>query len=169
MSMAMMKRRQYDRYAGFIMDEKLNQAAAHRLEAALANGYSGDAIPGEGTLKDYLAQDFLSEEFQLPGTLPAAAGRTRMTPSISSSARLRINMIPTENEKIPGLLSAHWYGPRGERRRTVFYGNPDAVESEKNFCLQIMRRYEIKRERGAEISYGRQKIPERQIKSASAP
>ena len=50
------EKRQYDRYAGFIMDEKLNQAAAHRLEAALANGYSGDAIPGEGTLKDYLAQ-----------------------------------------------------------------------------------------------------------------
>ena len=48
------EKRQYDRYAGFIMDEKLNQAAAHRLEAALANGYSGDAIPGEGTLKDYL-------------------------------------------------------------------------------------------------------------------
>ena len=41
------EKRQYDRYAGFIMDEKLNQAAAHRLEAALANGYSGDAIPGE--------------------------------------------------------------------------------------------------------------------------
>ena len=39
-----------------IMDEKLNQAAAHRLEAALANGYSGDAIPGEGTLKDYLGK-----------------------------------------------------------------------------------------------------------------
>lgn len=50
------EKRPYDRYAGFIMDEKLNQAAAHRLEAALANGYSGDAIPGEGTLKDYLAQ-----------------------------------------------------------------------------------------------------------------
>lgn len=49
-------KRQYDRYAGFIMDEKLNQAAAHRLEMALANGYSGDAIPGEGTLKDYLGQ-----------------------------------------------------------------------------------------------------------------
>ena len=48
------EKRQYDRYAGFIMDEKLNQAAAHRLEAALANGYSGDAIPGDGTLKDYL-------------------------------------------------------------------------------------------------------------------
>ena len=50
------EKRQYDRYAGFIMDEKLNQAAAHRLEAALANGYSGDAIPGEGTLKDYLGK-----------------------------------------------------------------------------------------------------------------
>lgn len=47
---------QYDRYAGFIMDEKLNQAAAHRLEAALASGYSGDFIPGEGTLKDYLTK-----------------------------------------------------------------------------------------------------------------
>ena len=47
---------QYDRYAGFIMDEKLNQAAAHRLEAALASGYSGDSIPGEGTLKDYLTK-----------------------------------------------------------------------------------------------------------------
>lgn len=47
---------QYDRYAGFLMDERLNQAAAYRLEAALANGYSGDAIPGEGTLKDYLAK-----------------------------------------------------------------------------------------------------------------
>ena len=50
------EKRQYDRYAGFIMDEKLNQAAAHRLEAALANGYSGSAIPGEGTLKDYLGK-----------------------------------------------------------------------------------------------------------------
>ena len=50
------EKRQYDRYAGFIMDEKLNQAAAHRLEATLANGYSGDAIPGEGTLKDYLGK-----------------------------------------------------------------------------------------------------------------
>lgn len=47
---------QYDRYAGFIMDEKLNQAAAHRLEAALASGYSGDSIPGDGTLKDYLTK-----------------------------------------------------------------------------------------------------------------
>lgn len=47
---------QYDRYAGFIMDEKLNQAAAHRLEAALASGYSGDSIPGEGSLKDYLTK-----------------------------------------------------------------------------------------------------------------
>ncbi len=46
----------YDRYAGFIMDEKLNQAAAHRLEAALASGYSGDSIPGDGTLKDYLTK-----------------------------------------------------------------------------------------------------------------
>ena len=50
------EKRQYDRYARFIMDEKLNQAAAHRLEAALANGYSGDAIPEEGTLKDYLGK-----------------------------------------------------------------------------------------------------------------
>lgn len=92
------EKRQYDRYAGFIMDEKLNQAAAHRLEAALANGYSGDAIPGEGTLKDYLAQisyrkNSSCRELYLRGR------KTRMTPSISSSARLRINMIPTENEK----------------------------------------------------------------------
>ena len=65
-----MKRRQYDRYAGFLMDEKLNQAAAHRLEAALANGYSGDAIPGEGTLKDYL-EKFPTGKIPAAGTLPA--------------------------------------------------------------------------------------------------
>lgn len=45
---------QYDRYAGFLMDARLNEAASHRLELALEQGYSGDAIPGEGTLKDYL-------------------------------------------------------------------------------------------------------------------
>ena len=44
----------YDRYAGFLMDARLNEAASHRLEMALENGYSGDSIPGEGTLKDYL-------------------------------------------------------------------------------------------------------------------
>lgn len=45
---------QYDRYAGFLMDARLNEAASHRLELALENGYSGDSIPGEGTLKEYL-------------------------------------------------------------------------------------------------------------------
>ena len=45
---------QYDRYAGFLMDARLNEAASHRLEFALENGYSGESIPGEGTLKDYL-------------------------------------------------------------------------------------------------------------------
>lgn len=47
--------RMYDRYAGFKMDMTLNKASAHRLEAAMANGYMVDRIPGEGTVNDYLA------------------------------------------------------------------------------------------------------------------
>ena len=110
------EKRQYDRYAGFLMDEKLNQAAAHRLEAALANGYSGDAIPDEGTLKDYLGKISYRKEFQLPGTLPAGAGMMRMTPLTSSSARPRTNTIPTENEKIPWIITGASVWPT--RRRT---------------------------------------------------
>lgn len=53
------EKNQYDRYAGFIMDEKLNQAAAHRMAAAQAQGYVQDRtqgrIPGEGTVNEYLA------------------------------------------------------------------------------------------------------------------
>lgn len=63
---------QYDRYAGFIMDARLNEAAAHRLEAALAKGYSDESVLGEGTLKDYLTQisyrkNSVSREFYLKG------------------------------------------------------------------------------------------------------
>ena len=47
----------YDRYAAFKMDMNLNRVASHRLEMAMANGYSVDStIPGEGSLKDYLGQ-----------------------------------------------------------------------------------------------------------------
>lgn len=48
---------QYDRYAAFRTDMKLNEIAAHRLEAAAGKGYLSDGtIPGDGTLSDYLAQ-----------------------------------------------------------------------------------------------------------------
>ena len=47
---------QYDRYAGFQMDMKLNEAAEHRLELAMSQGYLSDGtIPGEGVINDYLA------------------------------------------------------------------------------------------------------------------
>lgn len=48
----------YDRYAGFLMDARLNEIASHRLKMAMDNGYwadgISDSIPGEGTLKEYL-------------------------------------------------------------------------------------------------------------------
>ena len=46
--------RQYDRYAGFTMNMELNKAAGRRLDAASEHGYTAEAIPGEGTLKEYL-------------------------------------------------------------------------------------------------------------------
>ena len=44
----------YDRYASFQMRTVLNKAAAHRLESAMANGYMGDSVLGEGTINDYM-------------------------------------------------------------------------------------------------------------------
>ncbi|MFR5731788.1 MAG: hypothetical protein ACLUD2_07440 [Clostridium sp.] len=95
---------QYDRYAGFLMDEKLNQAAAYRLEAALVNGYSGDAIPGEGTLKDYLGK-ISYRKIPAAGSFTCGGGRMRMTPLTGSSARPRTNTIPAENGKIPWIIT----------------------------------------------------------------
>lgn len=47
--------RQYDRYAGFQMDMKLNKAADYRLKHAMEKGYLADGtIPEDGTINDYL-------------------------------------------------------------------------------------------------------------------
>ncbi len=43
-----------DARAQFQVNEKLNQAAAHRLEAAQAKGYTNGRIPDEGTINQYL-------------------------------------------------------------------------------------------------------------------
>lgn len=45
----------YDRYAGFIMDMKLNKIAQSRLEAAMEKGYADGRVTGEGTIEDTLA------------------------------------------------------------------------------------------------------------------
>lgn len=59
------------------MDEKLNQAAAYRLEAALVNGYSGDAIPGEGTLKGLPGKKFPTGKIPAAGSFICGGGRMR--------------------------------------------------------------------------------------------
>ena len=45
----------YDRYAGFIMDMKLNKIAQSRLAAAMEKGYADGRVTGEGTIEDTLA------------------------------------------------------------------------------------------------------------------
>lgn len=45
----------YDRFAGFWVETALKEIASHRLEAAVEQGYADERIPGEGSLKDYLA------------------------------------------------------------------------------------------------------------------
>ena len=44
-----------DERASFRINETLNEAAAHRLLAAMESGYTDGRIPGEGTVEEYLA------------------------------------------------------------------------------------------------------------------
>lgn len=44
-----------DELASFRINETLNEAAAHRLLAAMESGYTDGRIPGEGTVEEYLA------------------------------------------------------------------------------------------------------------------
>lgn len=44
-----------DERASFRLNEKLKEAAAHRLQAAMGSGYTNGRIPGEGTVEEYLA------------------------------------------------------------------------------------------------------------------
>ena len=43
-----------DERASFRINETLNEAAAHRLLAAMESGYTDGRIPGEGTVEEYL-------------------------------------------------------------------------------------------------------------------
>lgn len=43
-----------DERAGFQVNERLEEAAAHRLKEAGQKGYTNGRIPGEGTIGDYL-------------------------------------------------------------------------------------------------------------------
>ena len=43
-----------DARASFRINETLNEAAAHRLLAAMESGYTDGRIPGEGTVEEYL-------------------------------------------------------------------------------------------------------------------
>ena len=43
-----------DERASFRINETLNEAAAHRLLAAMESGYTDGMIPGEGTVEEYL-------------------------------------------------------------------------------------------------------------------
>ena len=43
-----------DERASFRINETLNEAAAHRLLAAMGSGYTDGRIPGEGTVEEYL-------------------------------------------------------------------------------------------------------------------
>lgn len=61
----------YDRYAGFIMDMKLNKIAQSRLEAAMEKGYADGRVTGEGTIEDTLASIPLSQKCFLPGGICA--------------------------------------------------------------------------------------------------
>lgn len=44
-----------DERVSFRINETLNEAAAHRLLAAMESGYTDGRIPGEGTVEEYLA------------------------------------------------------------------------------------------------------------------
>ena len=44
-----------DERASFRINETLNEAAAHRLLAAMESGYTDGRIPGEGAVEEYLA------------------------------------------------------------------------------------------------------------------
>ena len=52
----------YDRYAGFIMDMKLNKIAQSRLAAAMEKGYADGRVTGEGTVVGRTGIDPLSQK-----------------------------------------------------------------------------------------------------------
>lgn len=91
---------QYDRYAGFLMDARLNEAASHRLEFALENGYSGESIPGEGTLKEYL-ETVPYRKMRLLRSCISGEERMQRTPFPESWQRHRRGMILQRSGDIP--------------------------------------------------------------------
>lgn len=61
----------YDRYAGFIMDMKLNKIAQSRLAAAMEKGLADGRVTGERDHRGHTSVDPLSQKCFLPGGICA--------------------------------------------------------------------------------------------------